>query len=384
MRGAAFLIAALAAALGCSRAVAAAAPRVWPGSTIRYADLTGGSGYHDAVRRAVQAWNALHVGVRFVPAPGTASVLKLTYAPGRCLSGSAGSAPLGFRAAGARVVVRSCPRLLRPLLVAHELARVLGLPNDDRDCSLMNSRGVSDGVSFALPAKCSRWAPPSWLPGLVDPASVALARKLYSSPGSVVGATITSTAAAPRIAWRLPRGTAAARMVVVRGSGRCPNERDLAAGTATVVYDRPAYAGLHAAVDRHLPDVAGQYCYGVYTLSALGRATRTPGFVTYVFDAPPTAAFTVAASPVAGAPVAFSDTSTDSDGAVVHWRWDFGDPSSGAADTVDTGDAAAGRAVTHSYGAAGTYTVSLVVTDDAGKQAMTSEAVVVAAAGGGG
>ena len=40
-------------------------------------------------------------------------------------------------------------------LVAHELGRALGLPVDNSRCSLMNSKAVSDGLTYVVPAKCS-------------------------------------------------------------------------------------------------------------------------------------------------------------------------------------------------------------------------------------
>jgi uncharacterized repeat protein (TIGR01451 family) len=80
---------------------------------------------------------------------------------------------------------------------------------------------------------------------------------------------------------------------------------------------------------------------------------------------PPQAAFTVAPSPaVAGEAVAFTDGSSDADGAVVSWAWDFGD---GATSTE--------RHPTHSYAAAGTYTVTLTVTDEQGDTATASQEV---------
>lgn len=64
--------------------------------------------------------------------------------------------------------------------------------------------------------------------------------------------------------------------------------------------------------------------------------------------------------------VQFTDTSTDPDGSVVAWSWDFGD-----GNTSSTKDPA------HSYSAAGTYDVSLTVTDDAGDTDSTIKSVVV-------
>ena len=69
----------------------------------------------------------------------------------------------------------------------------------------------------------------------------------------------------------------------------------------------------------------------------------------------PVASFDVPTSPLAGAALAFTDTSTDGDGTVVAWSWDFGD--SGTS-TV--------RNPNHTYAESGAYKVTLTVTDDDG------------------
>ena len=51
----------------------------------------------------------------------------------------------------------------------------------------------------------------------------------------------------------------------------------------------------------------------------------------------------------------FTSTSTDSDGSVVDWSWDFGD-----------GSSASGESVAHEYAASGVYSVSLTVADNDG------------------
>ena len=62
----------------------------------------------------------------------------------------------------------------------------------------------------------------------------------------------------------------------------------------------------------------------------------------------------------------FTDTSTDSDGTIVSWDWDFGDGASSTAQNPS-----------HSYAANGTYTVMLTVTDDMGGTGSTSQSVTV-------
>jgi PKD repeat protein len=69
----------------------------------------------------------------------------------------------------------------------------------------------------------------------------------------------------------------------------------------------------------------------------------------------------------------FTDNSSDSDGTIASRNWSFGDGGSSTATNP-----------THSYAAAGTYTVNLTVTDDDGASSSTSSRVTVSEGGTGG
>ena len=85
---------------------------------------------------------------------------------------------------------------------------------------------------------------------------------------------------------------------------------------------------------------------------------------------PPTALFTYSPpSPIALDTVNFDGTSShsnDAGGYIINWSWQFGDGGTGT-----------GATASHVYGAAGMYTVTLTVTDDAGLTDTTTQTVTV-------
>jgi uncharacterized delta-60 repeat protein len=87
-----------------------------------------------------------------------------------------------------------------------------------------------------------------------------------------------------------------------------------------------------------------------------------------IHDVAPTAAFKVLTSPaVAGQPVAFdASVSSDVDGTVAGYSWDFGD-----------GGSASGATPTHTFASEGDYTVKLTVTDDKGVRSSSSQKLTV-------
>ena len=85
-------------------------------------------------------------------------------------------------------------------------------------------------------------------------------------------------------------------------------------------------------------------------------------------NVPPTASFTFSpANPLVNQWISFDGrASTDPDGTITSWVWDFGDGATGT-----------GSQIQKRYSAAGTYTVALTVTDNRGATATTTRTVVV-------
>jgi PKD repeat protein len=93
-------------------------------------------------------------------------------------------------------------------------------------------------------------------------------------------------------------------------------------------------------------------------------------------DRPPVADIALPSSAQAGTAASFGPgSSSDPDGTIASYAWDFGDGSTGS-----------GSSPQHTYAAAGTYSVMLTVTDDSGATASATRSLVVgeAQAGGGG
>jgi PKD repeat protein len=122
----------------------------------------------------------------------------------------------------------------------------------------------------------------------------------------------------------------------------------------------------------HTFTTAGTYTVAL-TVTDASSATNvksTPVTVAAGTNQPPVASFALPTPCTAGTPCGFHSTSTDADGTITTSHWDFGDPTS-ATNTADTPDA------THTYQAAGSYSVALQVTDNAGGTNTANQTLVV-------
>lgn len=110
---------------------------------------------------------------------------------------------------------------------------------------------------------------------------------------------------------------------------------------------------------------------GTYSLTAVATddrgAATTSAAVSIFVNRPPTASAGGPYNGQAGQTIQFyGGGSTDSDGTILSYRWEFGDGTTGA-----------GAAPTHAYTSAGQYTVTLTVTDDRGASAPSTTTATI-------
>jgi PKD repeat protein len=182
------------------------------------------------------------------------------------------------------------------------------------------------------------------------------------TPGTVVPACISDSDATMRQA-----GTVFATVGTGGIAQRPVNESDsergyFAAYSGENVSPADGVLDVRATADtfeaRFLPTVAGAFTDSFTIQRGLPPANQ-----------PPTAAFT--ATPT-GLSAAFdASTSTDPDGTINSYAWNFGDGTTGSGITTN-----------HTYPAAGTYTATLVVTDNGGLTGTLAKPVTVTAPGG--
>jgi PKD repeat protein len=120
----------------------------------------------------------------------------------------------------------------------------------------------------------------------------------------------------------------------------------------------------------HVYSASGTYVVNLVVLDANGVAStvfsQNVTAVPLPVNQAPSAQFAAAANALSAGVDA--SLSTDPDGTITTYAWTFGEPGSST-------NTASGRTATHTYGATGTYTVTLVVTDNTGLTATSLQQV---------
>lgn len=155
-------------------------------------------------------------------------------------------------------------------------------------------------------------------------------------------------------------GTLSARTVVTDSNGR-----------ATVVYTAPPAPPVNLGGSGTLVEIIATIM-GTNFIAAQSQNVQIrlmpPGVILPLVRFVPNFTFSPS-TPTQGQPVVFdASTTTDPDGAVVSYSWDFGD-----------GQRGTGKIVNHTYSQAAAFSVTLTVADAAGRAASTTKTVTVGA-----
>jgi PKD repeat protein len=141
---------------------------------------------------------------------------------------------------------------------------------------------------------------------------------------------------------------------VFAGSGSTVVSGSFTVPTATIIGDTRMRVSMSYST---YPPICGTFTYGEvedYTANISGGG-----------NIPPTADFTFTTTDLTAD---FTDASSDADGTIVGWDWDFGD-----------GNTSTAQNPSHTYAAAGTYNVTLTVTDnDSATDSVTKPVTVTA------
>ncbi|NIO80978.1 MAG: PKD domain-containing protein [Candidatus Aminicenantes bacterium] len=212
------------------------------------------------------------------------------------------------------------------------------------------------GVRYEVGTPGRAQSPDLWAAGMPDPFGTSTqADYVYS-----IYATYTTTGQAPVADF-----TASATVIT---EGDSVTFTDLSANNPDA-WDWVFDGGTPGTSTQQNPTItyntAGTYTVTLTATNAYGSDTETKTDYITVQPAgqPPTADFTYTTSDLT---VNFTDTSTDPDGTIVSWDWDFGD-----------GNNSTEQNPSNTYAAGGTYTVTLTVTDNDALTDSTSKDVTV-------
>ncbi|MFT3860689.1 PKD domain-containing protein [Micropruina sp.] len=183
------------------------------------------------------------------------------------------------------------------------------------------------------------------------------------------GATATTTKTVTTVANKAPSAsfTSAVNKQAVTFDGTGSTDSD---GTiASYLWDFGDGSSSAESNPSHTYASVGTFSVTLTVTDSDGSTGTVTQSVTTVTNASPTASFT---SSVASLSVSFDASgSSDSDGSVASYAWDFGDGGSGT-----------GKTLAHTFPAAGDYAVTLTVTDDGGATGSVTKNVTAVAASG--
>ncbi len=182
--------------------------------------------------------------------------------------------------------------------------------------------------------------------------------------GVTVSGLAATTGNSINYTMNVPAGATGLNFVMSGGSGDADLYVKFGSAPTDTSYDCRPYASGNSESCPVNPAQVGTYYVRIKAYSTFSGVSLTGSYST-VTNSPPSANFSFSSS---GLTASFTDTSTDSDGTIASRSWNFGDGSSSTSTNPS-----------RTYASAGTYSVTLTVTDNGGATNAITKSVTVSA-----